>query len=796
MSGKTQEPLDDMLLGRIAVEKGLISLDQLKEALGELERQRAGGEAPPLAVVLAKRGWLQAESFRRLSEEQNLQTQEIPDLPRYEIQGRLGEGATSVVYRAWDRELKRPVAIKVLRSTAALSEIARQRFRREAETAAGFTHPHLVQVHDTGEFQGQLYIIMELVEGRPLSDILKERKAPETDLVGMLEKAARGLGAAHEKGIVHRDLKPANILVTKEGEPKVGDFGLAHLAESKTELTRTGTTLGTPLYMSPEQVEGRPKDISARTDVYALGGILYEILTAQTPHRGETLAEIYGKIIREEPIPPRTLRPTVSRDLETIAQKALEKVPQNRYPSARKFAEDLRRAREGEPIEARPISGAERLWRKAKKVRALLLPVAGAILLGVLVGALVTHRGTAGSSSPERREAAVQAIRKARDFAQAHPSDVDGLVSLWQEAVFASDGTPYMADSKRELEAVKVRQGDLVAKELAELDQQTTGFVGREEYKAAQDVLESARTRHAAPEWALEVSKRAGAVAGTAAKNLAKVREQAATAKRQGDEVRAAELRVEVTLWGLPKSVSDFDQGLAAVPLPRPVADPALVGYWPLDEGSGQTARDASGKGHTASLVGTHWVAGKFGSGLRFAGTDSVMELPNSADLDRLQEGDYTLAAWYKSESTPATGAEAHALIVKPGRHLGVCLGAEGRFYMGHWIAENGGTYFHNVTFSRVEPGVFHHVAAVVDWTRGATRVYVDGVPEGNGSWPRPKLPAFSYGSSRWRVGCASPGMEQGGFAAKGVIDEVRLYNRALSDPEVQVLFHARLAPK
>jgi serine/threonine-protein kinase len=722
------------------------------------------------------------------------ETVQLP--PRYEVGARLGEGATAVVYRAWDRDLRRFVAIKVLREQASLSEIARQRFRREAATAAGLAHPHLVQVHDAGEAGGKLYIVMELVEGRPLSEMLTERKSTETELVRILEKAARGLAVAHEKGIIHRDLKPANILVTKEGEPKVGDFGLAHLSESKTELTRTGTTLGTPLYMSPEQVEGRPKDITAGTDVYALGGILYEILTAQTPHRGETLAEIYSKIVQEEPVAPRKLRPSVSRDLETIAQKALEKEPRNRYPSAKEFAEDLRRSLEGEPIQARPISRAETLWRKAKKHRAYLLPVAGAILLGVVVGALATRRGSPGSSPEERREAAAGAIRKARDFAQAHPSDVDATVTLWQEAVFASDGTPYLLDAKREHEAARARQRDMVAKELADLDQRISESMGKEEYKAALDAIESARFRHAAPEWALEISKRAGTTAEAAAKNLSKVKLQAAAAKRQGDEAAAAELRVKVARWGLPKDVSEFDQALATVSLPKPLADPALVGYWPLDEGSGRTARDASGKGHQATLVGAQWVPGKFGSGLRFGGQDSVMELPNSADLDRLQEGNYTLAAWYKTEAIPASGAEAHALIVKPGRHLGVCLGAEGRFYLGHWTAGNGGTYFHNVTFSRMEPGAFHHVAAVVDWTRGATHVYVDGVLEGNGAWPGPKLATFPYGSSRWRVGCATPGAEQGSFAAKGVIDEVRLYARALSDAEVQVLFHARLAAK
>ncbi|HEV3025924.1 MAG TPA: protein kinase, partial [Planctomycetota bacterium] len=740
----------------------------------------------PIGQILVQNGWLTQDTFSKLLAEQRPSSVEAFDHPRYQLQGKLGEGATSVVYRAWDRDVKRHVAIKILRESAAMSDVARERFHREAQAAGGLSHPNVVVVYDVGEAGGRLFIALELVLGRSLGEAMREGKARE-ELLRSLVQASLGVAAAHARNIVHRDLKPQNIMVTPAGEAKVGDFGLAHLGTATLVLTRAGSTLGTPLYMAPEQVKGDSKAITPRTDVYALGAILYEILAGNPPHTGETVFELYHKILTEDPrVPDRRAR-DVAGDLLTVALKALEKDPSRRYPTAHEFTEDLRRALEAEPIQARPEGNVRRLWRRASRNRRFLIPLALAALVGMGIAVLPQNR---------RREAAAQAIRKARDFGQAHPTDVDGLVPLWQEAVFASDGTPYLADSKREHEAAKVRQRDLGVKELADLDQRISAFLGKEEYKSAQDALEGARPRHAAPEWALEISQRASTMAEAAGKALAKVKEQAATAKRDGDEATASELRGRVARWGLPKSISEFDQALAAVSLPKPLSDPALVGYWPLDEGSGQAAADASGKGHTATLAGTEWVPGKFGSGLRFDGAQSMMELPSSADLDRLQEGDYTLAAWFKPEAIPAAGQEPYAVIVKAGRHTGLVFDAEGRFYMGHWVAENGGTYLHNATFRGFDANVFHHVAAVVDWTHGATRVYVDGALEKTGEWPRPKPAAFGYGNTPWRVGCATSGASQYRFPAKAVIDEVRLYARALSDAEVQVLYRARLAGK
>jgi serine/threonine-protein kinase len=320
---------------------------------------------------------------------------EVPDIPRYEILGRLGEGSSAVIFRALDRELRRPVALKLQRPGLSKNEVGRERFRREAQTVAGLAHPNVVMIHDVGEAGSQPYLVMELVDGRPFSEVLREGKHDLRSLVVILEKAARGVASAHDKGIVHRDLKPSNVLITSGGEPKVADFGLAHLVDSTSQLTRTGSSLGTPLYMSPEQVEGTSGAISPRTDVYALGAILYEILTGRPPFLGETLMEIYGRIVREDPVPPKAANPSLPHDLQTIALKALEKDPARRYASAREFADDLRQHLAGEPIQARPASLGYRLFRRIRRNRAAMA-IAAVALLAAAAGVVVSEQQKAG----------------------------------------------------------------------------------------------------------------------------------------------------------------------------------------------------------------------------------------------------------------------------------------------------------------------------------------------------------------------------------------------------------------
>jgi serine/threonine protein kinase len=252
-----------------------------------------------------------------------------PRIGAYDLLGPIGEGSSGTVYRARHRALGQLVALKKLRAT---SDIARERFRREARTAAALRHPHLAAIHDAGDD----YLVMELVEGAPFE------QRPRDERLRLLVQAARGVGAAHAAGVTHRDLKPANVLVGPEGA-KVVDFGLAHLENSS--LTSEGATLGTPLYMAPEQIEGGP--VSPRTDVYALGAMLYEVLAGHPPFRADATHALYAKILHDAP--PRL----GAGPLETVARQALEKNPLHRYADADAFADDLQRALDGRTIHAR-----------------------------------------------------------------------------------------------------------------------------------------------------------------------------------------------------------------------------------------------------------------------------------------------------------------------------------------------------------------------------------------------------------------------------------------------------------
>lgn len=337
----TEERFNSTFLARIALEWKLIRQEQLTEALRAQEEERSRGREILLGQILVDRGFVTADDLARLLQEQRKRLDADPGLSRYEIRQRVGEGATAVVYHAWDRQENRPVALKLLRDEVSVDPVGRDRFQREVDAARSLSHPNLVTVYASGIAGGRPFLVMELVKGRPFSEILKQRRPTERESVALLEQAARGAAAAHAAGIVHRDLKPANLLVTGAGDVKVTDFGLARAATQEKAITVPGSAIGTPMYMAPELVSA--KEATARADVYALGTILYEALTGAPPHVGRSVMEIYRKTMLEEVIAPGRKNPRVDAALDAIVLKALQKAPEARYAEGGALADELKR---------------------------------------------------------------------------------------------------------------------------------------------------------------------------------------------------------------------------------------------------------------------------------------------------------------------------------------------------------------------------------------------------------------------------------------------------------------------
>ena len=300
-----------------------------------------------------------------------------PSVPSgFELLCELGRGGMGVVYKCRQTSLNRVVALKLILAGGHASELHRSRFLREAEAAAGVSHPHVVQVFEAGAWAGQPYLVLEYCSGGTLAEQLRGVPMTRSRAASLLETLARAVHAAHECGVVHRDLKPQNVLLAADGSPKVTDFGLAKLIDSGEGLTSTGVVMGTPAYMAPEQAAGR-REVGSAADVYALGAILYECLTGRPPFRGANAMEILVQVLEREPEEPRRINPASDPDLAAIALKCLEKEPCDRYSSAAELADDLARARRDEPVLATRRRGLRRLaaWAKCEPGLAVRLAV-------------------------------------------------------------------------------------------------------------------------------------------------------------------------------------------------------------------------------------------------------------------------------------------------------------------------------------------------------------------------------------------------------------------------------------
>jgi serine/threonine protein kinase len=414
-----------------------------------------------------------------------------PAVPGYEILGELGRGGMGVVYQARQLGLHRTVALKMVLTGNQAGPKDLARFRAEAAAIARLQHPNIVQIYDVGEAAGRPYFVLEFVAGGSLAQHLQGKPPQVRPAAQLVETLARAVHAAHTHGIIHRDLKPANILLRDAPEgvrdesrdlsslvPKITDFGLAKCADGDGEApdlrgpTVTGELLGTPSYMAPEQAMIPRQPVGPAADVYALGAILYELLTGRPPFTGGTPLATVLQVLHSEPVPVTSLQPNVPRDLETVCLKCLRKEPHKRYGSALELAEDLRRFLCDEPILARPVRQAEKLWRWVRRhpvpagllAAGLLAPVVALIALTLLSARLV--RSSALESAAQQAELLEQAnneysrivrrVEQARFLVNKTVPPTPNTVPLSIPATFLHDVGEQLALTSRT--GVKVRQ--------------------------------------------------------------------------------------------------------------------------------------------------------------------------------------------------------------------------------------------------------------------------------------------------------------------------------------------------
>ncbi len=390
-----------------------------------------------------------------------LEPQGLP-FGRYQLLSELGRGGMGVVLKAWDTQLKRIVALKKILAAGDESQIQIERFMREARLAAKLRHPHIVGVLDVGVLEGQHYFTSEFIEGTSLFQLLKDA-TPQRQKVGWIRSIADALAYAHAQGVVHRDVKPENILIDAKGRPFITDFGLAKQvqvgdswAQDVPSLTVSGALLGTPAYLSPEQASGRIEQITAASDQFALGVVLYQLLTQKLPFDEVGLRDQLNAVITKDPLAPSSANPSVHRDLDAIVLKSIEKDPKRRYADIGEMAADLGRWLDGEPIRARPASWLGRTWRKAKRNRAVTTLAAGLAVstilgIGVVAWFAVIPRMREAAALRDLAEArAARSQRAAGQLAEAREALDAGRLDRAVEVALGviRDGAPHAAQGE------------------------------------------------------------------------------------------------------------------------------------------------------------------------------------------------------------------------------------------------------------------------------------------------------------------------------------------------------------
>ncbi|MDE0867097.1 MAG: serine/threonine-protein kinase [Rubripirellula sp.] len=385
-------------------------------------------------------------------------------VPGYEMLGKIGTGGMGVVYKARQTKLDRVVAIKTMRGGLSATQKDIDRFQTEAESAAKLLHPGIVAIHEVGEVDGRHFFSMDFVEGQNLDELIRDTSLSGERAARYLNSIAESIEVAHGHGILHRDLKPSNVLIDSSDRPRISDFGLAKRIASDSKHTATGQIIGTPSYMPPEQAIGDNENVGCRSDVYALGGLLYAMLTGRPPFRADSSVATVMQVINDEPVPPRRLNSGIDQDLETICLKCLEKDPRVRYETAAEVANECQRFLNGHPIQARPISSVARGGRWCRRNPAIAILVAAffvTLLLGTCISTYFAIRAN---------ENAIASNNHARNAEKNHLEALGNLKQVRKQKQIAEQNE----ERANRAEAKAVKQSSQLQVQATQLQTQTT----------------------------------------------------------------------------------------------------------------------------------------------------------------------------------------------------------------------------------------------------------------------------------------------------------------------------------